>query len=551
MGYKMHRQLESVISGQDRVFDNIERAKLNRLSLENKEALQAPCGALVTWHRPDSTGRSPEDTVIVKRETSADNIDWNSEYNIPIRSSTFDMLFEDALAMLRNKREIYRTDRCVGANPDWSLPVTTITDKALYAAFTMNMFRKPVDQNGDSIFSDKPFYLIVLPDDKLSNGKYKNRLREIPETGKPSNMAVAMDLDRRMGIIIGSAYLGSVKKLIFTIYNYYLPHNSILPLHCSANEGKKGDTALLLGLSGTGKTTLSADPKRTLIGDDEHGWSENGIANFENGCYAKLIDLDPDKEPEIYRATFHDDDLEKQNTIIENAMMYPDGSFDLSDDRLTPNSRSSYPLTSLRNVKDKPVGGHPATILFLTADANGVLPPVSRLTQEQAMLWFLMGYTSKLAGTETGIVEPKTTFSRFFGAPFMPCNPNKYASMLGYKMEKFGTEVYLINTGWTNGPYGIGHRIDIDHTRAMVNAAIDGRLKNVDYERDPIFKVNIPKTCPNIDNRDLLFPVKNWHDRAEYKSRAKKLANEFAQHFRNSYGGSKVSDEVKAQCPGM
>ncbi|HMA61962.1 MAG TPA: phosphoenolpyruvate carboxykinase (ATP) [bacterium] len=546
---QMHDKLESVISDQDQVFDNIARSRLNRMSLENKEALKAPCGALVTWHRPDSTGRSPEDTVIVKRPESQDRIDWTSEYNIPIQPSTFDMLFEDALKMIDKKESVFRTDRSVGADPNWSLPVTTITDKALYAGFSLNMFRE--NKIDESIFSDKPFYLIVFPDEKLSNGKYEERLRRLPESGETSHMAVAMDLDRRVGIIIGSAYLGSVKKLIFTIYNYYLPHEDILPLHCSANEGKKGDIALLLGLSGTGKTTLSADPQRKLIGDDEHGWSDTGIANFENGCYAKLIDLDREKEPEIYDATFHNDDVEKQNTIIENAMMYPDGSFDLSDDRLTPNSRSSYPLDALRNIKENPVGDHPQTILFLTADANGVLPPVSRLDLEQAMLWFLMGYTSKLAGTETGIVEPKTTFSRFFGAPFMPCNPNKYASMLGEKMEKFGTDVYLINTGWTNGPYGIGHRIDIDKTRAMVNAAVDGDLKNVEYKQDPIFKVHIPTSCPGLDNGKILFPIKNWHDKHEYEQRAKKLAGEFAQHFEKDYGDSGVSDKVKAACPGI
>ena len=548
MVYKMHDKLESVISKQDQVFDNIARSRLNRMSLENKEALKAPCGALVTWHRPNSTGRSPEDTVIVKRPMSQDKIDWTSEYNIPIQPSTFDMLFDDAREMINNKKAIYRTDRCVGADPDWSLPVTTITDKALYAGFSLNMFRE--NKSGKSMFSDKPFYLIVFPDEKLSNGKYEGRLRQL-ENGETSHMAVAMDLDRRMGIIIGSAYLGSVKKLIFTIYNYYLPHEGILPLHCSANEGENGDTALLLGLSGTGKTTLSADPQRKLIGDDEHGWSDSGIANFENGCYAKLIDLDREKEPEIYDATFHHDEVEKQNTIIENTMMYPDGSFDLSDDRLTPNSRSSYPLDALKNIKEDPVGDHPQTILFLTADANGVLPPVSRLDQEQAMLWFLMGYTSKLAGTETGIVEPKTTFSRFFGAPFMPCNPNKYATMLGKKMEKFGTDVYLINTGWTNGPYGIGHRSDIDKTRAMVNAAIDGDLKNVEYEQDPIFKVNIPTSCPGLDNGKILFPIRNWHDKHEYKQRAQKLASEFAEHFEKDYGDSGVSDKVKAACPGI
>lgn len=547
----MHTRLGSVVSNHADLRDNIDRTALNLLSIKNNEAWQAPCGALVTWHRPDSTGRSPEDTVIVKREVSENNIDWSSDYNLPIDPDTFDLIFEDALQLLKNKTTAYKTDRSVGADHSWALPITTITDKALYAAFTMNMFRKRAAVNGSSIFSQEPFYLVVLPDDKLDHERYQGRLRIDPDTGKTSDMVVAMDLDRRMGVIIGSAYLGSVKKLVFTIYNYYLPQKSILPLHCSANEGENGDTALLLGLSGTGKTTLSADPKRTLIGDDEHGWSDNGIANFENGCYAKLIDLDQEKEPDIYKATFHNDDVETQNTIIENAMMYPDGSFDLSDDRLTPNSRASYPLDSLDNVKSDPRGTHPGTILFLTADANGVIPPVSRLDSAQAMLWFMLGYTSKLAGTETGVKKPKTTFSRFFGAPFMPCKPMKYASLLGDKMEQHKTDVYLINTGWTNGPYGTGHRIDLNLTRIMVNAAISGQLKDVEYEKDPIFKVYIPKHCPNIDNGKLLFPVRNWNDREKFKKRARSLAAEFAEHFKESYGGSNISDEIRNACPGL
>ncbi|MCF7884914.1 MAG: phosphoenolpyruvate carboxykinase (ATP) [Candidatus Marinimicrobia bacterium] len=547
----MHNKLEQELTRQDKVLSNIERARLNVLSLEDNEAWGAPCGALVTWHRSDSTGRSPKDTVIVRRQSNDSKVDWNSDYNIPIEPSTFDLLFDDALQLINKKSKVYRTDRWVGADSSWALPITTITDKALYAAFTMNMFREGVMYNGNSIFARKPFYIIVLPDDKLESKKYKSRLRKNPETGETSKMAVAMDFKRRMGIIIGSAYLGSVKKLIFTIYNYYLPHHSILPLHCSANEGKNGDTVLLLGLSGTGKTTLSADPERKLLGDDEHGWSDNGIANFENGCYAKLIDLDPEKEPEIYKATFHQDDVKQQNTIIENAMMYPDGTFDLTDDRLTPNSRASYPLSSLENVKTEPVGDHPKTILFLTADANGVIPPIARLDQNQAMLWFLLGYTSKVPGTETEIQHPKTTFSRFFGAPFMPCNPSQYTTLLGRKMKKYGTDIYLINTGWTNGPYGTGHRIDINKTRVMVNAAINGLLKDVEYEQDPIFKVYIPKSCPGLEDNRILFPKKNWHDKTEFMNRAKKLASEFAEHLENDYKESKITEKVRAVCPGI
>jgi len=362
-------------------------------------------------------------------------------------------------------------------------------------------------------------------------------------------MVIAMDLDRRIGIVYGSAYCGSVKKLMFSVMNYYLPAEGILPLHCSANEGPNGDTALLLGLSGTGKTTLSADPRRALLGDDEHGWSDNGIANFENGCYAKLIGLNPKKEPEIHHAIMHRDEWETHGAIVENAMMYPDGHFDLADDRLTPNSRGSYPLTYLSNTKKSSTGDHPSTILFLTADANGVLPPIARLTNEQAMLWFLMGYTSKLAGTETGIVEPKTTFSRFFGEPFMPRNPDVYARMLGERLAAHGTDVYLVNTGWVGGPYGVADRVDIDLTRAMVHAALSGDLRDVEVVEDARFHVSIPTSCPDVP-ADLLDPRSSWEDRSAYDARADKLAAEFSAHFDKAYGNKGIDASVVAQCPG-
>lgn len=362
-------------------------------------------------------------------------------------------------------------------------------------------------------------------------------------------MVIGMDYDRRIGVVYGSAYGGSVKKLMFTVMNYLLPGEGILPLHCSANEGENADSALLLGLSGTGKTTLSADPRRSLLGDDEHGWSDDGIANFENGCYAKLIDLDRKKEPEIYNAVMHKDDYRKHGAIVENAMFYPNGSFDLYDARLTPNSRASYPLTYLSNIKASSTAGHPKTILFLTADANGVIPPISKLNREQAMLWFLMGYTSKLAGTETGIVEPKSTFSRFFGEPFMPRNPDVYARLLGEKMEKYGTIVYLVNTGWSGGPYGVGKRMDINLTRAMVHAALTGELATVDYDENETFHVLVPRTCPDVP-QEILNPRNTWEDKAAYDARAAKLASEFAAHFDKAYGNKGIEEAIIHQCPG-
>ncbi|RLE38079.1 phosphoenolpyruvate carboxykinase (ATP) [Candidatus Acetothermia bacterium] len=543
-----HTHVESLLN-RPTVFQNPTRRFMIAESVRRREAIILTTGALATWTPPESTGRSPLDTLTVRRKESEKKIDWDSPNNIPIDEETFDMVFADAIATLKGKDSIYITDRVLGADPAYALPVRTITASSLTALFTDNMFRPVPDGIEESIFADRPFTLLVLPYDKLDPKRYEGRLRIDPRIGGTSTMVIGMDYDRRIGIVYGSAYGGSVKKLMFTVMNYLLPGEGILPLHCSANEGPDGDTALLLGLSGTGKTTLSADPHRALLGDDEHGWSDNGIANFENGCYAKLIDLDPDKEPEIYRAVFHPDHYLDHGAIVENAMVYPDGSFDLSDDRLTPNSRASYPLTYLSNVKPTARGGHPKTILFLTADANGVLPPIARLTRNQAMLWFLMGYTSKLAGTETGIVEPKTTFSRFFGEPFMPRNPDVYARMLGEKMDRHGTEVYLVNTGWSGGPYGIGKRMDIRLTRAMVDAALTGKLAEVEYEEDRRFHVLVPKSCPGVP-AEILDPKRTWEDKEAYEARADRLAAEFAAHFEKAYGNKGIDPAVAAECPG-
>jgi phosphoenolpyruvate carboxykinase (ATP) len=331
--------------------------------------------------------------------------------------------------------------------------------------------------------------------------------------------------------------------------NYYLLFENVLPLHCSANESDSGRTALILGLSGTGKTTLSADPQRKLLGDDEHGWSADGVANFENGCYAKMININPQKEPEIYNAVLHNDDYRKHGAIVENAMIYPDGSFNFDDNRLTENSRASYPLSFLSNIKESGMGGHPTTILFLTADANGVLPPISKLDQNQAMLWFLMGYTSKLAGTETSVLEPQSTFSRFFGAPFMPGLPEIYAKMLGDKMKEFNVSVFLINTGWYGGRYGIGKRIDIKYTRAMVNAALNGDLENVDYIYNDLFHVWIPTECPNVPS-NILQPENTWINKNEYDKLSKALAKEFSANFDKSYGQNNIDPKIVNNCPG-
>jgi phosphoenolpyruvate carboxykinase (ATP) len=537
--------------GGDAVKRNIARSEMIEDGVDAREAMVSSCGALATWTPTESTGRSPKDTVIVERPGSRDSIDWTSPNNIPVDPETFDMVMSDALDVLEKSPRLYATDRLVGADPAYALPVHTVTDWALTALFTDNMFR-PWDEDlvRSSAFAEDPFHLVVVPYHKLDPKRYEGRLRVDPRLGHTSTMMVGMDMDRRLGVVFGSAYGGSVKKLMFTVMNYLLPAEGVLPLHCSANEGEDGDSALLLGLSGTGKTTLSADPSRALLGDDEHGWSDNGIANFENGCYAKLIDLSAEKEPEIHNACFHHDDYRSHGAIIENAMVYPWGEFDLYDDRFTPNSRGSYPLRYLTNIKESSRAGHPSTILFLTADANGVIPPVSKLTRQQAMLWFLMGYTSKLAGTETGITEPVTVFSRFFGEPFMPRNPDVYATMLGERMERHGTSVYLINTGWTGGPYGRGSRIDLPLTRAMVNAALSGKLEDVEYRSDPVFKVMVPRECPGVEDGDILTPELTWDDPEACRARAKKLAGEFAEHFETAYGDKNIPEEIAGECPG-
>ena len=528
---------------------NPNRNDLIRASVAHGESLVSAHGALATWTPVESTGRSPLDTLTVRRAGSEASIDWDSPNNIPIDEATFDDALGDMLAVMREKPQLYALDRVIGADAAYALPVRFVSDHALSALFVDNMFRPIPDDVQRSVFFERPFTLLSLPYDKLDPAKYAGRLRIDPRLGGTSTMIIAMDLDRRFGIVYGSAYCGSVKKLMFSVMNYYLPGEGILPLHCSANEGPEGDIALLLGLSGTGKTTLSADPRRALLGDDEHGWSDNGVANFEYGCYAKLIGLDAAKEPEIHHAIMHEDAWEVHGAIVENAMMYPNGTFDLADERLTPNSRGSYPLTYLSNIKASSVGDHPSTILFLTADANGVLPPIARLTKEQAMLWFLMGYTSKLAGTETGIVEPKTTFSRFFGEPFMPRNPDVYARMLGERLAAHGTDVYLVNTGWVGGPYGAADRVDIDLTRSMVHAALSGELSEVETVEDERFHVSVPTECPGVP-AGMLDPRSSWQDPAAYDARADKLAAEFSAHFDKAYGDKGIDPAVAAQCPG-
>jgi phosphoenolpyruvate carboxykinase (ATP) len=540
--------VSEVLKKHPKVLTNIARTEMIRIAVERHEAMVTESGALGTWTAPESTGRSPKDTYMVKRSSSENNIDWTAANNLPIDEDTFDQIFEDAVGYLQNSGQLYETDRVIGADSKYALPVKVVTYRALHTLFIDNMFRPVPNDINKSCYADNGFLLIALPYHKLDSEKYAGKLRKLPN-GKTSDLIVAMDYDRQIGMVIGSAYMGSMKKMLFTVMNYLLPLRGILPLHCSANEGDKGDSALLLGLSGTGKTTLSADPARALLGDDEHGWSEDGIANFEFGCYAKMIDINPKKEPDIYDAVMHKDNYINHGAMVENAMVYPDGRFDFDDNRFTENSRASFPLSFLKNIKPSSVAGHPKTILFLTADAYGVLPPVSRLNKEQAMLWFMMGYTSKLAGTETGVTEPQVAFSRFFGAPFMPCKPNVYATMLGEKMEKFQTKVYLVNTGWSGGGYGIGKRIDLTLTRRMVNAALNGELASVEYTEDSLFHLQIPASCPGVPS-EMLNPINTWGNHDAYHAAAEKLAKQFSAHFDKAYGNNNLPQSIVSQCPG-
>lgn len=541
-------QIEEMVNSHSNILIDPNRETLIKEAVDSRQCVVTKNGALATWTPSNSTGRSPKDTYLVKNPESQDRIDWTSPNNVPLDSETFDMVVEDAIEVLKSKEQLYTTDRVIGADSEFALPVKFVSDNALVGVFTDNMFRPVPEDIENSVFNGREFYLLSLPYDYLNKEKYNGRLRKLDD-GTTSDMCVAIDFDKRIGVVFGSAYCGSNKKLMFTVMNYYLPFEGVLPLHCSANEGKDGNSALLLGLSGTGKTTLSADPERALLGDDEHGWSEKGIFNFENGCYAKMIDIKRENEPEIWDAVMHDDNYLNHGAIIENAMVYPSGDVDYFDTRITQNSRSSYPLDFLSNIKKSSTAGNPNTILFLTADAYGVLPPISQLNKEQAMLWFLMGYTSKLAGTETGVTEPQATFSRFFGQPFMPCKPETYADMLGEKMDKFNTRVFLVNTGWSGGSYGTGSRIKLKYTRAMVNAALKGELNNVEYKYNELFHVNVPQSCPNVPS-EILNPQDTWENKDSYTETANKLAAKFNEAFDNAYGSQNIAENILVECPG-
>ena len=457
------------------------------------------------------TGRSPKDRFIVKDALTKDNVFWG-DINQPFSESNFNNLKTKLISHL-NKKEIYIRNCFACAEQKNRINITLITEIAWSDLFGHNMFIRPSLEELKSFKHE--WTVICSPSFKATS-----------EDGTRKENFSIINLSKKEIIIGGTGYTGEIKKGIFSALNFILPfEKNILPMHCSANIGIKNDTALFFGLSGTGKTTLSANKERKLIGDDEHGWSENSIFNFEGGCYAKCIDLSFEKEPDIYLAI-------KKGALLENVGLKNNNEIDFTDDRKTQNTRVSYPIHHIKNIIKPSIGKTPKNIFFLTADAFGVLPPISKLNSEQVMFHFVSGYTAKVAGTEEGIIEPEATFSACFGAPFMPLHPMKYAKMLVEKIEKYNVNVWLINTGWTGGPYGIGKRISLNYTRSMVNAALNGDLNNVEYKKHNIFNLSIPRECPSVP-AEILEPSKTWKNKDDYISKANKLATLFKENFSN------------------
>ena len=502
-------------------FRNLPTSALYEHVLRRGEAQIAHRGPLIV-HTGARTGRSPKDKFITMEPSSADKV-WWGDVNQPMLAERFDAILHRVEGYLQG-RDVYVQDCYVGADPEHRLPVQVITETAWQNLFARNLFLRRKSPETDE------FTIISLPN-----------FHAIPEIdGTNSEAFVVINFARRIVMIAGTAYAGEIKKSAFTLMNYLLPDRGALPMHCSANIGDDGSVAILFGLSGTGKTTLSADPDRRLIGDDEHGWSERGVFNFEGGCYAKVIRLSKEAEPDIYAAT------RRFGTVIENVVIDKETRrLRLDDDSITENTRAAYPITYISNVERSGLGGHPTSIIMLTADAFGVLPPISRLTPEQAMYHFVSGYTAKIAGTEAGLGrEPQATFSACFGAPFMVRQPTVYANLLRERMEKHKTRCWLVNTGWTGGPFGVGSRIRIGYTRAMVRAAINGDLAGVSMRVDPVFHVHIPTSCPGVPE-EVLNPRETWDDKSRYDLKAMELANRFKANF-EAFANDMTEEVVQA-----
>lgn len=496
---------------------NLSTPQLYEQALRRGEGNVTKGGPLAVF-TGKTTGRSPKNRFFVEESPSKEKIYWSSG-NVAVSVEKFERLLAKAKAYVQN-REVFVRDAYVGADEKTRLKVRVINDFAWHNLFCKNMFIEPNARDLENFTPD--FTVVGMP-----------LLKADPDfEGMGSEIAIFISFERKTVIVAGSQYGGEMKKAIFTVMNYLLPLQGIMTMHCSANVGKKGDSAVFFGLSGTGKTTLSADPARALIGDDEHGWNDDGIFNFEGGCYAKIINLSPSAEPEIYACT------ERFGTVVENTPFDENTRvLNLNDDSITENTRACYPLTFISNSLPEAKTVHPKNIIMLTADAFGVLPPISKLSTEQAMYHFISGYTAKVAGTEVGLKEPTATFSACFGGPFMVHHPSFYAQLLKQKIDAHNVKCWLVNTGWTGGPYGIGSRISIKYTRALLNAALDGLLDKVEFEKDSVFGFEFPKTCPDVPS-EILNPANTWKDKDGYLKKRKELAQMFIKNFDKFRAGS-------------
>ena len=511
---------------EENIHYQLSPEELTEQTVQRGEGVLNDTGALLI-NTGKFTGRSPKDKFTVKDELTEKTVHWN-DFNIPFKEEQFFRIREKMLAYLAGK-EIWVRDCYACADDNFRLRLRVINENPWSNLFCYNMFIRPRTEDLESFVPH--WHIIQAPGFKANP--------EMDGT-RAENFAI-ISFTHKMILIGGTGYTGEMKKGIFTMLNYVLPTRAnILSMHCSANMGKDGDTAIFFGLSGTGKTTLSADPNRLLIGDDEHGWNSDTVFNFEGGCYAKCIDLSEEKEPEIYHAI-------RPGALVENvSFLEGTNKIDFSSKKITENTRVSYPLHFISNALEPSIGKTPQNIFFLTCDAYGVLPPVSKLNAGQAMYQFISGYTAKVAGTEAGVTEPKSTFSACFGAPFLPLHPGQYAEMLGNKIKELKVNVWMINTGWSGGPYGIGSRMKLGFTRAMITAALEGKLDNVEYEAHPIFGMMMPLSCPAVPS-DILNPRNTWTDKKAYDDQAKNLASQFLKNFEKYASG--VSEEILAATP--
>ncbi|MFC4624478.1 phosphoenolpyruvate carboxykinase [Daeguia caeni] len=508
------------------VYYNLGPARLYEETIRRGEAELSAQGALVA-RTGQHTGRSPKDKFIVRDANTEDQIWWDN--NKPITPEAFDLLLADFIEHAKGK-DLFVQDLIGGADEKYQLKSRVVTEYAWHSLFIRNLLIRPEQSELASFVPE--LTIIDLPSFKADPARY----------GIRSETVIAVDLTRKIVLIGGTSYAGEMKKSVFTVLNYLLPEKGVMPMHCSANEGQNGDVAVFFGLSGTGKTTLSADASRTLIGDDEHGWGEDGVFNFEGGCYAKTIRLSAEAEPEIYATT------QRFGTVLENVVLDENREPDFNDGSLTENTRCAYPLNFIPNASSTGRGGQPRNIIMLTADAFGVMPPIAKLTPAQAMYHFLSGYTAKVAGTEKGVTEPEATFSTCFGAPFMPRHPSEYGNLLRELIAKHNVDCWLVNTGWTGGAYGVGKRMPIKATRALLGAALDGSLNDAEFRIDPNFGFAVPVAVPGVDSA-ILDPRSTWTDKDAYDAQARKLADMFIKNFEKFE--SHVDNAVREAAPAV